>query len=526
MFVHQPTKSLVLKLKDPQRVIDTLGARHARPLTSPHGNVVVRHSLDVVRVLRNLGIKSAPSPIAVEYQWPGQFVPYDHQRTMAEAMTIHPRIFNLSEMGTGKTYAALWAADYLMKLGQVKRVAILTPLSTMHSVWKEDIFKILLHRTCVVVHGGKEARAKALAMDVDFYIINHHGIALKDVAMELRKRKDIDLIILDEASVFRNHRTNMYRYLVWVMEKVAKRFWVMTGTPTPTEPADAWALTRLIAPGNVPIHKGEFERQTMVQVNDRNFPKRGYEKIVYDAMQPAVRFKKSECMDLPPMTIIPKQTSLSKQQQQAFDAMHDEMMAEIKAGVKITAVHAADRVNKLRQILCGAVLDTDTGKYVALDNSPRLRDLLDTIHEADAKVIVIVPFKGIIRTLEGQLTSAGISVGVLNGDVTVAQRRTIIHEFKNNTDPHLLLCHPKVMAHGLNLTEADLLIFYAPIYSFDEYAQVIERFNRAGQTRKMTVVRMAAHPMEWSIYRTLDGRGMTQQTILDLYEEVTVREAA
>jgi uncharacterized DUF497 family protein len=62
------------------------------------------------------------------------------------------------------------------------------------------------------------------------------------------------------------------------------------------------------------------------------------------------------------------------------------------------------------------------------------------------------------------------------------------------------------MSHGLNLTEADTLIFYAPIYSNDEFQQVTERFNRAGQKNKMTIVRMAAHPLEWEIYRLLANR--------------------
>lgn len=523
MFVHQQTKSLVLKSRNPQRIIDALGARNARLLASPHGNLAVRHSLDAVRVLRNLGIQ-APSPIWTGYNWPGQYKPFDHQKVMADALTVHPRIFNLSEMGTGKTAGALWAADYLMSIGEVKRAAILTPLSTMHSVWEQDIFKVLLHRSAAVVHGGRERRLKALNMDVDFYIINHHGIALDDVASTLRKRKDIDLIILDEASVFRNHRTNVYKFLMWVMEKVAKRFWVMTGTPTPTEPADAWALARMIAPENVPRFKGEFERQTMVQVSPTKMvPKRGYQQIVYDAMQPAVRFKKADCLDLPPMVFEDRQVGLSKEQKDAYDDMAHDLATEVRSGVKITAVHAADRLNKLRQILCGSLFDKNTGKYYPIDHSPRLRELLDTIHEAQAKVIVVVPFKGIIKQLEGELTTAGISVGVLNGDVSVGRRKQIIDDFKNKEDPHLLLCHPKVMAHGLNLTEADYLISYAPIFSYDEWAQVIERFNRTGQTKKMTVVRMGAHPIEWSIYRTLDGRGMTQQTILDLYAEVTVR---
>jgi SNF2 family DNA or RNA helicase len=111
-------------------------------------------------------------------------------------------------------------------------------------------------------------------------------------------------------------------------------------------------------------------------------------------------------------------------------------------------------------------------------------------------------------------------VGVLNGDVSPGARDRIIRDFKSGPDPHILLCHPKVMAHGLNLTEADMLISYAPIYSNDEWRQVLERFNRAGQTRKMTVVRMASHPLEWSIYKMLDNRGATQDGILDLYKQV------
>jgi SNF2 family DNA or RNA helicase len=139
---------------------------------------------------------------------------------------------------------------------------------------------------------------------------------------------------------------------------------------------------------------------------------------------------------------------------------------------------------------------------------------------------VIVPFKGIIQLLEPQLQALGYTTGVLNGDVSVGKRRDIIQRFKTDAAPHILLCHPKVMAHGLNLTEADMIVFYAPIYSYDEYAQVVERISRAGQTRKMTVVRMGAHRLEWKIYGKLDDRGVTQKTILDLYAEVTTREAA
>ena len=169
--------------------------------------------------------------------------------------------------------------------------------------------------------------------------------------------------------------------------------------------------------------------------------------------------------------------------------------------------------------MCGVIKDTETGRYLPVDYKPRLDLLLECIAEANAKVIVVVPFKGIIEHLAVEIGKHH-SCAVLNGDVSFKKRREVINEFKTLTNPHVLACHPKVMAHGLNLTEADTLIFYAPIYSNDEALQVVERFNRAGQTRKMTIVEMGAHPLEWSIYKMLEGKQEGQSNILDLYDSI------
>jgi SNF2 family DNA or RNA helicase len=166
------------------------------------------------------------------------------------------------------------------------------------------------------------------------------------------------------------------------------------------------------------------------------------------------------------------------------------------------------------------VKDPETDEYISLPHGPRTSVLLEAIEQASAKVIVVVPFKGIIRELEGEV-SKHHSVAVLNGDVSPKMRDSIIKAFKETPDPHVLLCHPKVMAHGLNLTEADTLIFYAPIYSNDEFQQVTERFNRAGQKRKMTIIRIAAHAVEWKIYAMVDNKKTTQDNILNLYETIT-----
>jgi SNF2 family DNA or RNA helicase len=196
------------------------------------------------------------------------------------------------------------------------------------------------------------------------------------------------------------------------------------------------------------------------------------------------------------------------------------MVTQSASGTKITAANAADQINKIRQVLCGALKDPVTGQYLPIPHPGRLKTLLQAIQSASAKVLVVVPFKGIIRLLAPEVEKAGYSCAIVNGDVPMNKRAEIFQRFKTQADPRVLLCHPAVMAHGLNLTEADTLIFYAPIYSNDEVEQVNERFNRAGQKNKMTIVRIGAHPLEWQIYKMTDTRAAAQNNILELYDNL------
>lgn len=517
-LIDRRTESIVLKADDPFALRELLPM--SRTLPHPEFNFATKHTLESVKVLRNLGIE-VPAPIRFQYDWPGRFTPYEHQIIMAEFLTMHRRAFNLSEMGTMKTNASLWAADWLMKTGRVRKALIVSPLSTLQSVWQDDIFDTLPHRSCAILHGPKERRLKYLSIDADFYIINHDGLKIDELRAEIMKRPDIDLVIVDEAGMFRNPKAQKYKALKRVVDnRPDMRLWLMTGTPCPNAPTDAWALARLVDPRRVPQYAGTFQRDTMMKVSQFKWVARvdAFEKA-YAAMQPAVRFKKKDCISLPPVTTQNHSAGTTKAQDIQLKELKDHMVTQAATGEKITAANAADQINKMRQVLCGALKDPKTGSYLKVAHGPRLQVLKEAIEQAQAKVIVVVPFKGIIRVLEEELQQ-DYTCAIVNGDVPMAKRAEIFKRFKTEPDPQVLLCHPAVMAHGLNLTEADMLIFYAPIYSNDEVEQVNERFNRAGQTRPMTIVRIGAHPLEWQIYRMTDTRKQAQNSILELYDSI------
>ena len=160
--------------------------------------VLVNWTLANTKIIRNLGIKNAPSPITRKYNWPGMYKPFAHQIETAGFLTLHQRCFCLNDMGTGKTMSTIWAADYLMSLGVIKRVLIVAPLSILDTAWRADLFKTAMHRRVDIAHGSREKRKAVIASDAEFVIINYDGI---EVVHREIAAAGFDLIVCDECFV-------------------------------------------------------------------------------------------------------------------------------------------------------------------------------------------------------------------------------------------------------------------------------------------------------------------------------------
>jgi len=485
--------------------------------------LLIKHGLEEYKVLTNLGVKNVPHPITNRsvYDYPGHYIPMPHQIETAAFLSKHHRCFVFNEQRTGKTISSLWAADYLMREGLVKKCLIITTISTMKDVWAEHVFQHLSNRHSVVLHGSKSKRLKALDMlDMDFYIINHDGV--KVIEQELIARDDIDLIIVDEASYLRSGSSDRYKRFA-AMLRPTQRLWLMTGTPCSTGPTDAWALAKLINPAGVPKYFTRFKQQTMTQItNFKWVPKPDAYKVAFDAMQPAIRIKKRDViLNLPPLTFEYREVELTHSQEKAYKQMHNLLVLEAQGegGGTITAVNAADKLNKLRQVCLGVVRDSE-GNYQEIDYGNRYNVLKECIEEAGdkAKVIIFVPFKGILRSLTDKLRADGYTCEFVNGDVSANRRSEIFGAFKTQDNPQILLAHPQVAAHGLELAVSSDIIWYGPQFSFEIFDQANARIASGQQKNAMTITCLYATKMERGIYEVLKSRERGQNSILDLYK--------
>ena len=504
-------KAILLKLRDPNKVTTVI------PKSKDIGNnqVLVNWGLDEMQVLKNLQIKNIPSPIVSKYDWPGMHKPFEHQKTTASFLTLHRRAFCLNEQGTGKTGSVIWAADYLMNIGKVKRVLVICPLSIMDSAWRADLFKFAMHRTVDIAYGTREKRTRIINSDTEFIIINYDGVEIvKDVIAENK----FDLIVIDEANAYKNTQTTRWKTLNKILTPDTW-LWMMTGTPAAQSPVDAYGLAKLVNPKNVPKFYTTFKDMVMYKITQFKWVVRpNADKIVYQSLQPAIRFTKDECLDLPDMTYVTREVELTPQQKKYYNALRSKLVVQA-SGEQITAVNAAVGLSKLLQISCGAVY-SDSGETLEFDINNRYKVLREVIDETQQKILIFVPFKHTIQLLQQQLQQDGFTTDVINGEVSANRRAEIFREFQETPNPRILIIQPQAAAHGVTLTAADTAIWWGPTPSLETYAQANARVHRAGQRHPVTIVRLQGSNAEKHMYKMLDTRITDHTKLVDLYKNL------
>ena len=293
---------------------------------------------------------------------------------------------------------------------------------------------------------------------------------------------------------------------------------MLTGTPAAQSPADAYGLAKLVNPTAVSPFFGQFKDTVMTKVSMyRWIPKPDAQTTVHRILQPAIRFEKAQCLDLPPVTYVDRDAPLTAQQRGFYKLLKSQMLIDA-AGEEISAVNAAVQVSKLLQIACGSVY-TDSGEIVDFDASTRLNVVQEVIDESSHKVLVFVPFTHTIDLLRRHLEKQHITCAVINGEVNVNKRSDIVKDFQETNNVKVLIIQPQAASHGLTLTAADTIIWYAPCTSVETYLQANARIDRPGQKNNMTIVHISGSPVEARLYSMLRNNVGNHQKIIDLYRQ-------
>lgn len=507
-------RAVLLKVRNPDRITTVIPKSRVIQTFNGHSDVLVNWGLEEAIVLKNLRIP-IPSPINASYKWPGLFKPFDHQRETSSFLTLHRRAFCFNEQGTGKTASVIWAADYLMTLNRIKRVLVVCPLSIMDSAWRNDLFKFAMHRKVDVAYGKPEKRREIIKGEAEFVIVNYDGV---EIVADAVAQGGFDLIVIDEANAYKNPQTRRWKVLSKLITPDTW-LWMLTGTPASQSPTDAYGIAKLVNPDGVPRFFGGFRDQVMNKVTQFKWvPKPDADNVVHKALQPAIRFTKAQCLDLPDMTYVTRDVPLTAQQTKYYELLRKQLIVQA-AGEEITTVNAAANLNKLLQLSGGAVY-SDTGEVIHFDASNRLAILREVIEESSHKVLVFVPYRHAIELVAEDLKKHGYATAIINGGVSASKRSEIFDRFQTKNDLQVLVIQPQAASHGVTLHAANTIVYWSPVMSVETYLQCNARVHRAGQKNPTTVVHLQGSGVERRMYTMLNSKVDIHHKIIQLYGEL------
>lgn len=468
-------------------------------------------------LLRSSGLDAPTYEQCCKYM--GIYKPMSHQIETVRFFLDHERCYCANGLGTGKTLTALFAAEFLRKAGAIRRILVVAPKSALRNAWEKTIFQTDPSIKYAILTGDRKKKIElAKNPDITYLIVNPESLTIieKDLPM-------VDLVICDEATRFKTWKAVRTQALFRVA--LDKRIWLMSGTPAPQAPTDAYAQARILRGRNKYISFTAFRDKTMYKVSQFKWmPYKNAMDTVAKELQPCIRFSRDECLDLPDLSVIDYKVPLSKQQAKAVKSLQDACFAEIdKDG--ITAINAASVLSKCLQVMAGAVYgeanEEGEKKTVLVDSTDLLDTIVDIVDQNAQPVLIYTTFRSTVEVLLKRFRDEGIPADGITADTTVDQRTAIFDKIQSG-ELKVMVAVAQTVAHGITLTNSDTIIWVTPPTSFEVYDQANGRIYRKGQTRKCTIYRIYQDFVSHALIKRLDERTSLQNTLLQILEKNSV----
>lgn len=488
----------------------------------------VPRTLASCQVLRYYGYPVPPIMTDESYDWPIEpgRKPLAHQKIYANFFALHRRSFNLGDPGTMKTLSTLWAVDFIMQQYPpgTHRALVIAPLTVLETVWASAIFKnFLSRRSFEILVGPAEKRRALLAKKADISLINHDGLGvgahtrgrleLDGLSRDIAEREDIKIVVIDEASAYRDARTKRSRLARLIIGN-RPYLTMLTGTPVSSAPTDAYGLSKLMSNAFGKSFTS-FQMDTMVKVSQFKYVPRadGYEKA-RRLLQPAVRFALNEIWGGPPSTTQKRMVELTDEQKKLMAELKKDLQIQMKSGALVNATNEAAARQKFMQISLGAIYDSDHKAHY-IDASTRYAEIEDIIESTNRKVVVFVPLTSVINRLHKELSKRW-KCGIINGDVAAKDRPAIIRAFESEPDFKVMIVDPGAAAHGINeFVVADTAIWMGTTDKTELWIQGNARINRPGQTWPTTIFQLVSNKLEEEIFRRMETNTSLQGALLE-----------
>lgn len=445
-----------------------------------------------------------------------KYEPHEYQQYATEYIETHPVAAVLLDMGLGKTSITLTALNNLLfDSFEIHKAIVIAPLRVARNTWSAEIEKWEHLSTLIysVAVGTEAERLSALKRQADIYIINRENVQW--LITESGMPFDYDMVVVDELSSFKNHRTKRFKALMKVRPKV-KRIVGLTGTPSNNGLMDLWAEFRLLDMGQrlgrfIGQYRTRFflpdKRNGQVVFSYKPLP--GAEQQIYSLISDiTISMKSTDHLQMPELVSSRYTVYFSEEEEQRYVALKQDLILQLPDG-DITAANAASLSGKLSQMANGAVY-MDSGDTISIHDR-KLDALEDIIEAANGKpVLVAYWYRHDLERIAERLHKLKIPCSRLDTDGSI--RRW------NAGEIPVALIHPASAGHGLNLQNGgNTLVWFGLTWSLELYQQTVARLWRQGQESETVVVQhiITKGTIDERIMKALSEKDSTQSALMD-----------
>lgn len=422
----------------------------------------------------------------------------EHQKEALQFAHNREFVGLFMDPGTGKTKTALEKMAALFKARQIEVALVFAP-NGVHNQWLEE--QAVEH--CPIPYRGiawvsnrskrwKDETLYTLKKTDSLIIIamNWEALTTKDglnFCKWLVKRKKVG-IFADESSRIRNPRAIRTKVALDLAPQAVYRM-IMTGTPIAKGMENLWAQMQFLSPEILDCRTFAHFRHLYCKV--RPLPGRrgvviieGYQRVneLMGLINPHVFVKrKEECLDLPAKIPQKSPVPMTAEQEKAYTTMREQLIVQLSELETVTVAHLISARAKLRQIAIGFILDQNR-KATPLPSN-RWERALEHLDEAPGKTILWTSFRWCLSEWEELLKKNKIGyVRYLKGD------NDAIRLWKRDPGIKVFLGNPHSGGIGLNLAEADTMIYFNNVDDAEVRWQSEDRAHRIGQTKHLTII--------------------------------------
>jgi SNF2 family DNA or RNA helicase len=421
----------------------------------------------------------------ISFDYAPRLEPLPHQIEASRFLAEREWGALFDEQGLGKTKIVIDALAGLFSTQAVEGAIIICKKSLLKN-WEAEVGKHSSLRS-IILRGTPSQKGRRFMWFAHFYLINYDLVASEVERIKGFLKARPMAVVLDESQRIKNPESKASE-AIHAIGPLAKRRFIITGTPIANCPQDVWAQVFFLDGGRTLGATPEaFTQRFHIQTRPHKEPvidEIGLAELREALGTFSIRRTKRAVLELPEKIFQTHEVPLERKQRQMYDELRSKLCLEITTlrGEQVVddAENILKRMLRLVEIASNPKLfdDSYSGTPAKFEHADML---VAEIVSRGEKAILWTNFVGNIRALRRRYDSHGAAM--IFGEVALDDRARIVADFQSSAKLRILVANPAAAREGLTLTAANHAIYLDRNFNLIDYLQSQDRIHRISQER-------------------------------------------